>query len=435
MTQSNFVTPAAFQDGDILSATRLNALLDDIDILYGYHFSVNLGGDRQRTTAEGQDNTWSGWVVLNGNQLKINVHYVSGVCDMEVKFNNVIVETFPSVTTGVKTVAVTGNRWQPYNVRIRTHGSGFAYVDQVYMTQDASFATSGNYPAFTDATTSDASDFNAIVNGITVMSDPIVQPSIGIHGAIHGGLQGGQSYAHDWRIQHRCSHVRVIATVTAGWGGDTTLNVVYNNVNITNGSAMTATNNDVVYVDEYLPVPAGLSVGSFYRLFCARTGSADGEITVEMVCEEQRDIASGYGDMPRWKHGDWGAGDAGGQPQLVTLSDSLQVIDDAHTWTNWVQREPTTVITEDTNAPQDWRFYHIRRWRWLAWAQQHFAASPKATIYWTYNSGRTWQAYTLPTVQGQAYFDLDSSPVKVGMLFYVAGALYAIQTPYTPAGG
>ena len=67
----------------------------------------------------------------------------------------------------------------------------------------------------------------------------------------------------------------------------------------------------------------------------------------------------------------------------------------------------------------------------MAWAQQEFDDEPTATIYWTYDSGKTWQAYTLPTVEGQAYFDLDSSPVKVGMLFYVAGALYAIQTPYT----
>ena len=426
MTQSNFVTPAAFQDGDILSATRLNALLDDIDILYGYHFSVNLGGDRQRTTAEGQDNIWSGWVVLNGNQLKINVYQVNGVCDLEVKFDNVVVETFYNVSPGVKTVAVTGNRWQPYNVRIGTNGPGDAYVDQVYITQDA-FTTAGSYPAFTDATTSDPDDFNAIVTGITAMSDPIMQPSIGIHGGI-------EDYAHDWRIQHRCAQVRVVATiappqiVSNAPDADTNLNIIYNEQNI---GVFTATGNEVVYVDEYLTVPAGLSEGSFYRLRTSQTGTGNSKITVAMICEEQRDRFGGYGDVPRWEHGDWGAGDADGPPQLVTLSDSLQVIHDAWTWTNWVQREPTTIITGATNAPQDWRFYHIRRWRWLAWAQQEFDDEPTATIYWTYDSGKTWQAYTLPTVEGQAYFDLDSSPVKVGMLFYVSGALYAIQTPYT----
>ena len=55
---------------------------------------------------------------------------------------------------------------------------------------------------------------------------------------------------------------------------------------------------------------------------------------------------------------------------------------------------------------------------------------PQPTIYWTYD-GSTWNSKTLTGDAGtDQFFDLDSSPIIVGMTFYVSGVTYAIQTPY-----
>ena len=78
----------------------------------------------------------------------------------------------------------------------------------------------------------------------------------------------------------------------------------------------------------------------------------------------------------------------------------------------------------------------VSRWRWLAYQPHNWPAEfgdsdvPQPTIYWTYD-GSTWNSKTLTGDAGtDQFFDLDSSPIIVGMTFYVSGVTYAIQTPY-----
>ena len=81
------------------------------------------------------------------------------------------------------------------------------------------------------------------------------------------------------------------------------------------------------------------------------------------------------------------------------------------------------------------RFYHVRRWRWLAYKKHDWELQfgetdlPSATVNWTYD-GVTWESYTLPDVEDGGFYDLDMSPIEVGMTFYATGVRYAIQSPY-----
>ena len=72
MTTIPYYTPMPeFHDNDILSATRLNQMLTNMDAVYGLDQRMSIGTTYGwNSTVDGENNTyWRGWVAFHGNQL------------------------------------------------------------------------------------------------------------------------------------------------------------------------------------------------------------------------------------------------------------------------------------------------------------------------------------------------------------------------------
>ena len=94
----------------------------------------------------------------------------------------------------------------------------------------------------------------------------------------------------------------------------------------------------------------------------------------------------------------------------------------------------TDGVDDDAKIVHVTPIFQKRVHRWLAYGL--FDTETTATLRWSVDDSNTFQSYDLPSIDEDnlaevAYFDLDQSPIKIGQTFYIQGAQYAIQTPYT----
>ena len=87
----SFLNPPSFQTGDVLSASKVNHLLTDIDTLYGWYYGPNYGIDQQQfdttqtpATVEGKgllrwDTDWRRHRLRGGNARHTTAQRLRGV--------------------------------------------------------------------------------------------------------------------------------------------------------------------------------------------------------------------------------------------------------------------------------------------------------------------------------------------------------------------
>ena len=466
-----FLFPPSFQTGGVLSASQLNHLLTDIDTLYGWHYGPWYGCDQLQydttqlaSTVEG----WAGWVVLTGDTLKVQLaNFTAGVgLSAKVYFDGVQVGQPSGYTSaGVKTIAlpIAANGWQqwtPYRVSVvtvRPQQTGELDVTNCYLVNSTT-PSAGTLPSFADTEMSDAADFNAIADGIRTVEPAFVQPVAGCRGGeeyITQGANTGWTTVASWKMQHRLDSIRVSLFVKGAMGnaqggslGDVSARILYNSVAVNGAQWDTSHHSYTRVTDELFTLPGGLTVGAFYdvALQIKQTVSWLTEWFVRPVhiYEDQNGLASGYNETTRWVHGDYAIGDSdpAGEPMLYDMSANLSGLSTAAGTSgavNVVQREPIDTFSFPYHLSADRRVYHVRRWRWLAYKKQPWyteqgtnglPATLEPSINWTYD-GITWDSYRLPELDGDGgFYDLDSSPIVVGMTFYATGVQYAIQSPY-----
>ena len=463
-----FLDPPSFQTGDVLSASKLNHMLTDIDTLYGWHYGAWYGCDKQQYRTTQNDTTvegWAGWLILTGDTLVVHLsHFVAGTGEIAAKvyFDDVLVGNPAGYTSdGVKTIPLPigangWSQWTPYRVKViteRTSTSSGAQLDveNVYI-KDSSVPSTGTMPAFNDEEASTAADFNAISDGIRTVEPTFVQPVAGCWGGVEYKTQGGNTgwtTVHDWRIQHRLNGVRVSLFIQGATGAAISARIMYNGTMVNGASWTVAAGAPPLRVtDEIFAVPAGLTVGNFYNLYLQIKQSQSWEdwfVRPLHVYEDQIGLPAGYNATTRWTHGDYGIGDAdpAGAPMLFDMSNNMEYLNARSTAAgvvNVAQREPIDTFSFPYWLSADRRVYHVRRWRWLAYKKQPWYTEQGSnglpvninpTINWTYD-GITWQSYTLPDLDGEGgFYDLDNSPIAQGMTFYATGVQYAIQTPQT----
>lgn len=467
---TSFLNPPSFQTGDVLSASKVNHMLTDIDTLYGWYYGPWYGCDRQqfRTTQAYQYTVegWAGWLVLTGEILIVQLsNFVNpgGYLRAKVYFDGVLVGQPQGYTSaGVKTInlsaAITANgwqRWTPYRVSVvteREHSDTGASIDveNVYL-KTSTVPSTGILPEFTDGDTSSAADFNAISDGIRTVEPTFAQPIAGCWGGVPYMTQGtntGWTTVQSWRIQHRLNGIRASLFIQGAPGATISARLLYNSVSVTGALWEVAAGAGPLRITDEINLiqPAAPTVGSFYNVeFQIRQsdGWNDFAVTPLHIYEDQLGLPASYDETLRWEHGYYAIGDGGGTPGLSNLYRNLTLLDNNSTATgvvNVAQREPVDTLEFPKWLSADRRVYHARRWRWLAYKKQPwytetgddglpFALEP--SIHWTYD-GKTWDSFTLPDLDGEGgYYDLDTSPIAVGMTFYVTGIQYAIQTPRT----
>lgn len=465
-----FLFPPSFQTGGILSASKLNHLLTDIDTLYGWHYGPWYGCDQQQFDSTGTGTEvegWAGWVLLTGDTLKVQLASFTGSVTAKVYFDDVQLGPVGGYTSaGVKTIAlpIAANGWQPwtaYRVKVITYrpsGTGELDVTNVYLVNSTT-PSAGTLPAFTDATQSDAADFNAISDGIRNVEPAFVQPVCGCRGGeeyITQGANTGWTTVQSWKMQHRLNGIRISLFIQGAAGnaqggplGDVSARILFNSVAVNGAQWDVAHHRSQRVTDEIFTVPGSPTVGTFYDVALQIKQSVswltEWSVRPVHIYEDQIGLAYGYNETTRWAHGMYaiGDGDPADLPMLYDMSANLGGLSSAaaaNGAVNVVQREPIDTFSFPYWLSADRRVYHVRRWRWLAYQKQPWyteqgtnglPVSLDATINWTYD-GVTWDSYRLPELDGDegGFYDLDMSPIEVGMTFYATGVRYAIQSPY-----
>lgn len=445
-----FLNPPTFSTGGVLSASKVNHMLTDIDTLYGWHYGPWYGCDQSSGWSATGSNGWGGWVILAGNDtLTVTLADFYGGAIAKVYFNDVQVGQPAGYTSaGTKTITLPigsngWDNWTPYRIKItntQPSGSGEFQITNVYLKR-ATVPTPGTMPDFHDEDTSSAADFNAIGDGIRLLEPAMVQPVAGVRGGEQYIVQGtntGWTTVQLWKIQHRLNGIRCSLFLQGPWQtGTISARILFNSTAVNGAEWSVNAMQSRRITDQAFSVPGTPTVGNFYDMALQIKQSTSWLsgwfVRIYYVYQDQISLPAGYVQTLRWQHGDYAIGDNGGGPTLFDMSKNIGYMDNDITSTgivNIAQREP--IFTEAPHyPPEDRRFYHTRRWRWLAYKKQDWNADgPEATVNWTYD-GKTWDSYQLPDLDGEGgFYDLDSSPIVPGMLFYAAGCTYAIQSPY-----
>lgn len=411
----------AWIDGDLLSASKLNDLMDWIDTATGLHEQRMVPFD------SGADGQIEYWLANNGDRLTVKLGnadpaYLYWRWD-GVRLDNADALIQPNTTTTFN-IANWNNGaglanlypFQPVRFMLRSASTSFPnagiIVDYIYQRNSNAPTTLGTLPAFTNGTASSAANLNAIQDATEQALDCLNQP---IH-CQHSSDErvGTRSYYDRW-VQHQ--HSTFYVDVTLDIQPTDNFYVLYNGQDVTGATGR---------YDGVLsgPVPGGLTLGYWYKVELVVNRDTTGEM-------EQRVKLWSYGEIPeavfgtidpmvRWDHGDTANGSAGGPPRLAQLSDALGSLSTRLRWINVPCRTDNNI-----NGLSGYRVH-----RWLAYNTFRKADGDwdTATLQW-FTSGRNIQTASLPLMEEPGFYDLESTPIKPGMWFRVTGAGFAIQTP------
>ena len=439
-----------FQTGDLLSATRLNQTLTNLDAVYGLDQRMSIGQtygwNSSRSGLNGS--FWLGWVAYHGNQLKI---YVQEPCTVEFDItlkHQLHVVNFTSA--GLKTITLPAGytEYDCYCIRIQNQ----LPPRYAYMT-DSAAAAIGTMPAFTNGATSSAADLNAVLNATGVLAEQFCQPipstSVWSSGpTIPSWLNDQDLYSIVFWMQHRHNRFEFYATASSSGGQgdlDTLAWAVWdNNTDPNSATGRLMWSYDIPRPGSFPPpgqsvynislASADLTVGNWYkwRFSHGNNGSNNnGKSQLYYYGEQRTDTANLWTPQERWDAGDVVHGSAGGPPQLDTMSDNLAWLNDnrRHT-TNPVQRKSTQERDQATPETRTERVFSKRIHRWLAYENSTEGVTP--TLFYTTDRLNVFANVTMPVSYTTVYLDLDTTPVKQGMVFYVDNCNYAIQVPDHP---
>ena len=447
MTTIPYYTPLPeFQTDDILSATRLNQMLTNMDAVYGLDQRMSTPTTYGwNSTVDGENNTWwRGWVAFHGDQLKIHVQEACVVeFDATEKYQLHAV-TFTSA--GLKTITLPAGytEWDCYCIQIRNQLPPL----YAYMT-DSSAASIGSMPAFTNGATSSAANLNAIIRATGTLAEQFNQPiPAGSRWSSGPGVPSWLNQQDDYAIvtyiQHRHARFEFYVTAVSSTGqgpNDTLAWEVWDNSGgwhlfwsqeLVRGLGWVTQNflpNDPINV----PLPTStLTIGTWYKFRFSHSvnGSGqNGKSNLYYYGEQRTNTANLWTAQQRWEAGDVAHGSAGGPPQLDTMSDNLEWLDSRRNTTNMVMRQSRQLRDESPETRTETVFTR-RIHRWLAYENATEEDTP--TLYYTTDRLNVFASVTMPVSYTTVYLDLDTTPIKAGMVFYVANCHYAIQVPDHP---
>lgn len=441
-------------DGQLVSATRLNQMLANMDAAYGSdqrQESMHPLGWNINASGLG---TWYGWCVFNGGRLV--VEFDQDLVPYTVTFDE-------TAKVRAHTVTVTGSgphiiplpnvytQWDAYRIKVGPSSNQpprFAYLN-------SPTATIGSMPVFANGTVLSTSDLNTIINSTETLWWYHNQPVAGGVAMAFGagenqgvGAGGGVTVAIDggfyvWS-EHRHSQFQFYITTGRPHRQQILKWQVYDNTGAWKTVwvyPFSAKLNQQFRVRlAQAAEPLDLTVGEWYEW---RFQHLDNPAGTDTICpsnvywygEERYETALNWEPLGRWEHGDVLEGNAAlppRQPRLADMSSNLEWLGSRSRWCNPVQRQPITTLDDDGKIVHVGAIFQRRAHRWLAYGV--FDVDTPATMRWSVDDRNVFQAYDLPSIDEDkinetAYFDLEQSPIKVGQTFYVQGAQYAIQTP------
>lgn len=457
-----YLTLPEFQTGDLVSASRLNLMLDNLDICIGLDeqriipFDAGANISSCTTYPRPAFATWDGiqteyWIAHNGDRLWVWHNHLQdpGVGQAATLYydyggDNQQSFAIPASATDTPTKCVlstaTFARYEPIKIRIEQVGGGDSDLFPRYIWQTDSNAPNietGTLPAFGDGTTSSAADFNRILSdtakAYTSFNQPIPMTYMlgGSEQTPDGQQVGNRSGFVGW-VQHR--HDRFFADMTVtGMAADDMFWWKYNDVMFWASTAGISSYDG--QINEALPAP--LVEGNWYKVEFGYTRTTENEQRVKLWAfgETPENALSSYDGNTRWTHGDTANGDSG-DPALFDMVKALDHLDTHLRYTNVPCRQAGQFIHGEGIDPCGGgeeldAFWGYRVHRWLAYqnaTKSNGSGWYTATLQW-FTAGRNLQSYTLPTVSSPTSIDLESTPIKPGMWFKLTGAWFGIQIP------
>lgn len=448
MTAIPYYTPVpAFYNDDVLSSTKLNQILTNLDAIYGLDQRMSIGSTYGLTTSQATgNNDWVGWVAFHGDRLVINlqapgrVHFDGPTLTKQEYFYR------DYSTAGVKIIQIPDNGYHDYEVyRISQSFSDTILPPfYAYMT-NSNAAAIGTPPAFTNGVVSDADDFNDILIASDTLAEqfnqPVVSGSYWTNDQSIGWLNDQDYHSIKFWAQHRHPQFEFYLTATSSSAASGTQNDVLvwlaNNQQFWSRTLAWGENWNpgTPQVVEH-PVLEALTVGNWYQFEYRHNmyeGSHDNGVSkLYWYGERQATGASGFAyytwrRLKRWEVGGVVNGDAGTTPVLDTMNINLAYLDGRRYSTNQVMRQSRQIRDDPLNDSRTERTFSRRVHRWLAYENATEDDTP--TLFYTTTRPNVLASVTLTPSLTTVYIDLDTTPVKNGMVFYVDNCNYAIQVP------
>ena len=437
--------------GDLVSASKLNELMDWVDTATGLHEQRSIPFDSGANVLDcdvygrprygyNEGSQVEYWLAHNGDRLVVKLSgtdsaYLYWRWD-GVTLNNAdaviapgAAQTFNIANWNNGTGLAGLYQFQPVRVMLRStyHPNNSIFVDYLYQTDSNAGPSTAVLPAFTNGTASNANDLNLIQAETEYALELLSQPIPCQYS--NDDRAGTRSYYVGY-VRHQ--HKRFYVDVTLDMQAQDNFYVRYNGGDVTGVTGQ---------FDGVLegPTPGGLTVGDWYKveLVIDRYNNEEHEQRVKLWSygEIVGDSLTTISPMDRWTHGDTMNGSAGGPPRLAHMTEALTEIGASLRWVNLPCRTAGSIKLDinplDCTGEQiiDGMSGH-RVHRWLAY--QSFLKADgdweTPTIQWFAN-GRNLQSFSLPHMEAPAFFDFESTPIKPGMWFRVIGAGFAIQTP------
>lgn len=444
-----YTTLPEFQHLALLSATRLNQMLDNLDAVYGLDQRMSIG-QAYGCTAD-NNRSWRGWVAFNGNRLNLALPTPSRDEGTLIVFDNQsrthrIEETIPHGAPGaLKQINLPEDvgyeQFQIYQVYILGDPPTYAYMD------DREATTIGAMPAFTNGTASSAADFNAVINATNKLGEQFNQPIIG--GARWNTLNwinDNDPYTITTYAQYRHTQFQFYLTAQSSAGPANRPNdhlkwEVRDNTGVPREFwAMdlehNSSNSPTAPITVRLPDYASLTVGNWYafRFEHSMHESSDskGMTRLYWYGQQRSDTAALWTPLNRWSLGDVVDGSGTSNPRLDIMSHNLTYLNGRRNTINPVMRQSTQNREIDNSGHYNVPTFARRAYRWLAYENASTDDEAEAALFYSVGQPNVFASVNLTKTYTTAYLDLDTTPIRPGMIFYAFNCNYAIQVPDHP---
>ena len=450
--------------GDLVSASKLNDMMDWIDTATGLHeqrvYPFDAGANvldcdvyGRPTYGYNHGSQVEYWLAHNGDTLVISLAgtdpaYLYWNWDGVTLTNADAVIPANTVTTLPLTAAQLSGlyQYQPVRVMLRStyHPNNSIFVNYLYQTDSNAPATLGTMPAFTNGTASSANDLNLIQSETETALDCLSQPVPCQYS--NNDRVGTRNY---WNGYIRHTHTRLLIDLTVSVEAFTPgRDYAYINFNGQAVWTWAPSESNLSFdgiADNGINLGAftfdpPLVVGNWYNMQIGFNRQAENEqhVTVWSCAAVPGDALANFNSMSRWDHGDVLNGSTGGPPYLAQMSDALGDISGVLRWVNQPCRTAGSIKLDinqlDCTGEQiidGMSAYRVHRWLAYNTFRKSGGDYATATLQW-FTSGRNLQSYSLPLIDastGYGFFDMESTPVKPGMWFRLVNAGFGIQTP------
>ena len=453
MSDSPFYVPVTeFQTGDVLSSTKLNQMLSNMDYVYGLDQTLVLSSMKaplsNDAVARFERTQWDGYVAHTGNTLVYE--FASPRAGRHIVYHPGATQfRFSAALSGQRTQLLpayfgnAGNRFRVFRVTVENddpNAQGAAQPLYMYTT-DTSAASIGSMPAFANGTVPTAANFNVLVTATDRLKTQLEQP-VGYSRArfedndyltptdaypYYGSISYYAPYRHTW--------FQFFLTAGAGTPPEHPERLAWkvgpldetSDSEFWSWSLYTGHPAQDVYS---VPIGSlGLVVGTWYKWTYYHEGASDysgprGFSRLYWAGQQRTNTAGDWGALTRWELGDVVNGDSGGPPNLAEMTANLGWLDTRRSDKNLVSRAN---MSNDYAAYNE-TFFSRRVHRWLAYE----SSTSNPTLRYGLTTQPRLQSVSFPATSGTAYLDLDSTPIRPGMMMYGSGVKFMIQVPSIP---